>query len=61
MKMEWKVDLSVIVVAVILSLAAITVARIVAPRRYVPIGMGELVTPKGYYLDTENGRVGFGP
>jgi hypothetical protein len=63
MKIEWKVDVSLIVASLALSLAAVSVAKIMAPKRYVP--MPTPVTwagsPAGLYLDTENGRVGFGP
>lgn len=61
MKVEWKIDLTPIITAMILAVAAVSVAQIMAPKRYTPIGMGDMVTPVGFYLDTETGRVGFGP
>lgn len=63
MKVEWKIDVSLIVASLIVSLAAVSVARIMAPKRYVPMGAtrtrADALT--GVYLDTEKGEVGFGP
>jgi hypothetical protein len=61
MKVEWKIDLTPIVVALILSVAAVSVAKIVAPKRYAPIGAAPFVDSRGFYLDTETGRASFGP
>ena len=61
MKVESKIDLTPIVVALILSVAAVSVAKIVAPRRYVPIGAAPIPDGRGFYLDTETGRANFGP
>ncbi len=63
MKVEWKVDVSLIVASLVLYLAAVSVAKIMTPKRYVPmptpVMWGE--SPTGLYLDTETGKVGFGP
>jgi hypothetical protein len=61
MKVEWKVDLTPILVALILAVAAVTVAGIMKPNRYVPVGVGAVGTEVGYRLDTESGNVMFGP
>ncbi len=63
MKVEWKVDVSLIVASLILSLAAVCVASILAPKRYVPMGPATMWAnaPAGLYLDTVKGEVGFGP
>lgn len=63
MKIEWKVDVSLIVASLILSLAVVSVAKILAPKRYVPMSTPVMWadTPTGLYLDTEKGHVGLGP
>jgi hypothetical protein len=62
MNVEMKIDLSKIISALILAIAAVGVAKIVAPARYVPMGVAEWAEmPKGFLLDTETGRVLFGP
>jgi hypothetical protein len=65
MKFDLKIDLSQIISAMILAAAAVWVASIIAPSlapaRYAPIGMGEVGTPQGFYLDTQTGQVNFGP
>jgi hypothetical protein len=63
MKIEWKVDVSLIVASLALSLAAVSVAKIMAPKRFVPMPTPVMWadSPAGLYLDTEKGSVGFGP
>jgi hypothetical protein len=62
MNVDLKIDLSQIISALILAIAAVSVARTVAPARYVPMGVAEWAgSPTGFYLDTQNGFVGIGP
>jgi hypothetical protein len=61
MKVEWKIDLTPILVALIIAVAAVIVAQTVKPPRYVPVGMGKVGQETGFYLDGDAGRVSFGP
>ncbi len=62
MKIEWKIDLTPIIVSLILAVAAVTVADILRPPRFTPVGIGDIGTnARGFRLDTETGLVSFGP
>jgi len=60
MNIEWRIDLTPILVALILAVAVTTAARNFRAPRYVPVGTGKIGADGGFYLDTENGRVSFG-
>ena len=62
MKIEWRIDLTTILVALILAVAIVTASGNLRPPRYVPVGIGKVgAVEMGFYLDTENGRASCGP
>jgi hypothetical protein len=60
-KIEWRIDLTPILVALILAVAVTTAARNFRTPQYAPVGTGKMGADGGFYLDTKNGRVSFGP
>lgn len=57
-----KIDITPVLVALILAVAAVAVAAILKPARYVPVGVGDQSEgARGFRLDTKTGMVQAGP